>query len=360
MKIFGVFRGFPGLGRVVSGIEIMRRFRDEYDCEIILYTYMQGIGIAKDNGFDSVLSNEQIESETITSIGINPVSSLGAKLLMKIIDEKPELVVIDGEPLLIHALSLSFPKEKILSLLNPYDVENPFLPISSTNYFKNCYMSAGTVVVHGLWNIQKPIDYRGDYYSIGTILRNNIINMKSAGNINKDIVCILGGGTKNSSHGFYKSTIEIGSKMIQIAENMPNKIVRIYTNDEKITNDLLKMSSSSNVRIYSNFVKPEEMYSNASMVICRAGRNSTSELLYLGIPAILIATGNDFRAKEQEANIEKICKMSCGQIHKLLYSDNVKKFMDKISILESNSELSNVFEPGNKALLNILKDKMGL
>ena len=34
MNVLGILRGFPGLGRVVSGTAILETLRDEYNCNI--------------------------------------------------------------------------------------------------------------------------------------------------------------------------------------------------------------------------------------------------------------------------------------------------------------------------------------
>lgn len=33
-KNLGIFRGFPGLGRVVAGVSMLETLRDNYDCDI--------------------------------------------------------------------------------------------------------------------------------------------------------------------------------------------------------------------------------------------------------------------------------------------------------------------------------------
>ena len=42
MRILGIFRGFPGLGRVVSGVGILETLRDKYNCEVEIISYLQG------------------------------------------------------------------------------------------------------------------------------------------------------------------------------------------------------------------------------------------------------------------------------------------------------------------------------
>ena len=34
MKILGIFRGFPGLGRVVAGVSLLETIKMNYNCEI--------------------------------------------------------------------------------------------------------------------------------------------------------------------------------------------------------------------------------------------------------------------------------------------------------------------------------------
>ena len=34
MKILGIFRGFPGLGRIVSGVSILETLRDKYGFKV--------------------------------------------------------------------------------------------------------------------------------------------------------------------------------------------------------------------------------------------------------------------------------------------------------------------------------------
>ena len=42
MNVLGILRGFPGLGRVVSGTAILETLRDEYNCNIEIISYLQG------------------------------------------------------------------------------------------------------------------------------------------------------------------------------------------------------------------------------------------------------------------------------------------------------------------------------
>lgn len=98
------------------------------------------------------------------------------------------------------------------------------------------------------------------------------------------------------------------------------------------------------------------MYLNTNLVICRSGRNTVSELLYLNMPALLISAGDDFRGREQKYNIMKAESLSNGQITgfdiSLTSYDLAQVVKNKIN---NRQVIENQFEPGNKHLINILK-----
>ena len=52
MKALGIFRGFPGLGRVVSGVSILEALRDTYGFKVRAVSYLQGNEYLKTKGFE--------------------------------------------------------------------------------------------------------------------------------------------------------------------------------------------------------------------------------------------------------------------------------------------------------------------
>lgn len=52
MKTLGIFRGFPGLGRVVSGVSILEALRDTYGFKVRAVSYLQGNEYLKTKGFE--------------------------------------------------------------------------------------------------------------------------------------------------------------------------------------------------------------------------------------------------------------------------------------------------------------------
>ena len=53
-KILGIFRGFPGLGRVVSGVSLLETLRDEYGYCIDIISYLQGNRYLELKGYENL------------------------------------------------------------------------------------------------------------------------------------------------------------------------------------------------------------------------------------------------------------------------------------------------------------------
>jgi UDP-N-acetylglucosamine:LPS N-acetylglucosamine transferase len=98
------------------------------------------------------------------------------------------------------------------------------------------------------------------------------------------------------------------------------------------------------------------MYNSARMVIARAGRNVVSELLYLNIPGLLIATNGDYRSKEQEKNIDMMISVSNHLFDKFNILDDDDILIEKIQKKLDRDHIDNKFKPGNDYAIHIIKD----
>ena len=201
MKVYGIFRGFPGLGRVISGISLMTELKKRGH-EVKVYSYLQGVNSLKEHGLDFII-DKQPATQQVMAIGLSPICDIAEKIIGIICQEKPELVIIDGEPLLISTLAMVYPRERILAILNPTDLYNDSQPLSSISFFHHHYLSAGTALVHG---ISKDVAMSRDEKNgceivcTNTILREEVINANISEG--RRIVAILGGGCCNSSGNF--------------------------------------------------------------------------------------------------------------------------------------------------------------
>ena len=303
MKLVGIFRGFPGLGRVVSGIELVREAAQCLHAEVRVFTYLQGYDYAAKvfgrTGLHNVLSPEDI-----SSIGIIPVSPSGEKIIDEIEAFQPDCILIDGEPLLLVTIKLRFPGTKIVALLNPFDVVNPANQLSSQLFFKDCYSKADVAIVHGMWTVPQPLEFKNQFTSIKTILRADIraLTLKPD---RQRIACILGGGTVKAGNALFQTTVKIAATTLAFARARPDALVDIYCGSEAIYTQVLQAEDCPrNVTVFKGLKSPEHMYADAKLVIARAGRNTISELLHLKLPALLFATTCCIRGSEQQANID--------------------------------------------------------
>lgn len=358
MKIYAVLRGFPGLGRVIAGFELLKYFESNYKAEIKISTYFQGETYINSKGYKTSI---KVDDKDVSSVGIISVSKSGEKIIEDIISFKPDIVLIDGEPILLHNLKISYPELYVISLLNPFDINNPYNSKNSQDFFIHMFSYADLSIVHGLWHEKKPIGFK-EYLSINSIVRDSISEISNTENSNT-IVCLLGGGSKSVNSGFTSGTIEIAKQVIDVALINKEYRFKIYTSDFFIKNEILKHistcnSSSENISVIENITDETVIFSEARLVIARAGRNTISELLTMNTPAIIIPTTANFRGSEQLWNCKIIESGNYPKI-KAHYLDLGSKVLNHKMLHLINSYSNNrnsVFMPGNvNALDTILK-----
>lgn len=300
MKVLGIFRGFPGLGRVVGGVSILETLRDLYGFKVKAISYLQGNEYLKAHGF-TVLSDASCFD--YCSIGLLPTNRLAKEINLLIKDFVPDIIIIDGEPLMIQSIRISYPQTKIVALLNPSDVENEANDPEAMNFFNALYQMADLAIIHGSRVIKTKRAYK-NIISIPTIIRNEITKLQRKPN--NVIYCILGGGTLNVGTQFLESTVRIGTLCIEAAAVIPEYKFVILCSCSAVYEALIKHYATSNVLLEKEITNATEYYKYASMVITRSGRNTLGEVAYLGIPTITFLSGCEYRQAEQLKNIESI------------------------------------------------------
>ena len=275
MRILGIFRGFPGLGRVVSGVSLLETLRDCYACEVKMISYLQGNRYLESRGYTNIQDAIPMD---YCSIGLLPTNRMGVYIHSTIKSFSPDIVLIDGEPLIIQALRISYSNLKIVALLNPADVDNPHNDKEAMDYFNHLYSLADLAIVHGLRKPNLVYSYKRQI-SLGTIIRNEILKIDYKPS--NDIYCILGGGTVNVGYQFESSTIAIANISKQLAKLLKSYNMHIICSSQNIYDALCENQNEDNVILHNNVLKAEEYYSKAALVITRSGRNTLSELAYL-------------------------------------------------------------------------------
>ena len=324
MKILGIFRGFPGLGRVVAGVSLLETIKMNYNCEIKIISYLQGNKYLEKKGYSELQEATPLD---YCSIGLLPTNKMGKYIHNVIRQFCPDMVLLDGEPLLLQSLRISYPSMKLAVLLNPADVDNPDNDKEAMDFFNALYSLSDLAIVHGLRSIANKYQYK-KIISVGTILRPEIF--KITNNPSKDIFCILGGGTINVGHQFASSTIRIAELCQKAASYLPNHTMHIVCSSQNIFDAINENFSSENVVIHNQVLPAEEFYSNASLIITRSGRNTLSELVYLGIPAISFITGDMYRRAEQEQNF---INLNATNVRSLSLNTSIDDFVSLIEAI---------------------------
>lgn len=357
-KIYGIFRGFPGLGRVSSGIALLKEF-EKRGCIIGAVSYYQGTEALANQNIP-VLLKQCPELCDITSIGINPINEFANAIIDIILTEKPDIILMDGEPLLQSVICSVYPKEKVVSLLNPSDLYNEILPEFKKRFYHSNYLMCGTALVHGIGIDKYDYEYSGcKVYHVPTIIRPEITEIRRNCIEKKKIAGILGGGSVNSSDNFIRSTISMGIRIAETARIMKDYQFELYCNDTLISNGIKEeYDIPDNLKIHSEYVAPSVIYSDAEFVISRAGRNVASEMLYLNMKGLLFASKGDYRSVEQENNIRKITQISNGALRKVLTDDSDEKIVSVIKSME-NIKPDYEFCSGNEIAYNIINEILG-
>lgn len=351
MRVAAILRGFPGLGRVIAGVELTTKLRDYFEAEVRVYTYLQGAKYADSVGL-SVAS--PVMNEDICSIGIVPVSRSGESIIERVLAWPADLVILDGEPLLVHALGLVHKRGRMLVLLNPSDVQNSHNIPSSQAYFNDCYSRCDVAVVHGLWQVAREPAYKG-FYSLPTILRTSVLDLKPSFS-ERRIICILGGGSVNAAREFSEATLAMGAACVGAAQILDEFVFVIYAGTQAMAQAIQDLGPSSNVEIHGEFGSPSSLYGHGRVVVARAGRNTLSEILYLGMPAAVFATNDAHRGSEQRTNLTAAKRFGGDSVVALEATGDGAVLAEAIGSLVTRNPVRTGWVPGNALLDSILSE----
>lgn len=348
MKVLGIFRGFPGLGRVVAGVSLLEALRDDHHCKVKAISYLQGNKYLMQRGF-SVL--QEASAADYCSIGLLPTNKMGVHIHSTIKSFEPDLIIVDGEPLIIQSIKISHPSIKIVTLLNPSDVDNPTNDPEAMDYFNTLYSMADLAIVHGLRNVSATSRYK-NLISIPTVIRKDIISLNRKRGDN--IYCILGGGTVNSSQEFVDTSVKIAELCIDASKNIDKREIHIVCSCKTIASIINTKSIPSSVIVHDNLLSPNDIYLDASLIVTRSGRNTLSEVAYLGIPTISFVSGDCYRIEEQRQNIH--C-LNCQNVIEAELTLTAKELLEKIQYaLSIVYSFDRKFNYGNEIALNAIKE----
>ena len=116
----------------------------------------------------------------------------------------------------------------------------------------------------------------------------------------------MGGGTVNVGYSFSESTIQIAKLCMNASEYLKEYNMHIVCSSKNIYDALNEFQHEKNTILHDKILDIQEYYSKAGLIITRSGRNTLSELAYLGIPALSFLSGCQYRKTEQKQNLEAL------------------------------------------------------
>jgi hypothetical protein len=349
MKVAAILRGFPGLGRVIAGVELVREFQENHHAKCRIYSYLSGWNYIQHlKGVDV----RQIGTKNLSCVGIVPVSVDGEALLDELEDWQPDIFICDGEPLLTRELRILFPSCEIIVLLNPFDLDNPNSQLSTRLFFSDYFSNADIAIVHGLKEVKESFGFK-KLYSINTILRPEVLSLSHAKNAN-NISCILGGGSQYTDDMFIESTLQAAQNCARNVIAHRNEHLNIYCSSQDIANRLDAFAFEERITIHPHLATPSTLFKDTNLCIVRGGRNTLSEVLYLGIPTLAFASSGAHRGSEQLSNIKRVETLSKGKICSISSCLDKEEFLKSTGAVEINVDQSVDWSPGNMALGEIL------
>lgn len=248
-------------------------------------------------------------------------------LLIKI---KPKAIIASGGFVSIVPVVWAFILKKKYFLL-----EQNRIPGRLTKYFsrwaKEIYL--------GLPPIS---NIKGNCYYSGNPLRSSFHNLKGMVQKKNNTVLVLGGS---------QGAQFINLNVIETAKYLPDVSFIIQTGTKNIK-EIQKLTECKNCQLIDFTLHPEELYQKAKIVITRAGGMVLSEILFFGLPSIIIpfpfATDNHQAANAQflaQNNAAIIINQNCqhglssdfilrlkNTLQSIIYDD------EKLSLMAKNAK----------------------
>jgi predicted glycosyltransferase len=124
--------------------------------------------------------------------------------------------------------------------------------------------------------------------------------------------------------------------------------MHIVCSSQNIYDAINENSIPQNVSIYNQVLDSSTYYSDACLIITRSGRNTLSELVYLGIPAISFVSGCSYRKDEQKQNMNCLSNSNIVPASLEIMSGDLKDLC--LNMIERGL-VNNKFECGNDIAL---------
>ncbi len=363
MRVLFITRGYPGLGRVMGALALNDLLSDLYkpdNYEAIFTSYLSGYTFLTELGYKC----EDMYPDTYyyrPNAFCNPFGIESQVVQTIIIDFEPDLVVIDGEPLLINLITDIF-KIPVLILTHPSDLHNPDVKDRAIDLFRYYYSHAELVIAHGITRLplgQKPLGGKaGDVIECNTLVRTAIADEGKRRRSEIDhskgstkIVGVMGGGSENVYKNFRSSTRTLAEWLIRASVEEKVDSLEIYCADQLLFEYLGKWQKKiSFLKLMNKQAENTSSLIDADIIVGRSGRNLVSEMLTLGARSLMVTvTAEQYRSADQYRTGEAATNLTPSGKW-IIINDGFSKFQSSFHELIKLPPASPTWVPGNEWL----------
>jgi hypothetical protein len=303
MRVVAVCRGAPGLGRVVPSLALTRTLAASTPIATQFASYEAG------SRYLGARGEEVVDLGAPEGLFIDPVSPQALRVLELADRLSPDLVLVDGEFLLPATLAhLPVP---VVYLANPHDLIGEPNPFRRAN---RLLLSHADAVVIASLACRMPVLYPDlvpgtPCLEVPAVTKDIPLRHRPSPGAPRVLVS-TGGGSLRADPSFRAATdAALGSVLDALSEEVTagraGTVTVILGADASLTGQWRRPPRW--LRVVYGPVEMVGLYSDHDLLITRAGRNTTAEAVYCGIPAVLFpVTSDPHRGSEQVANADAV------------------------------------------------------
>jgi hypothetical protein len=299
MKVLAVCRGAPGLGRVTPSLALTETLAKSGPLDTTFASYAAG------TRYLAARAEEVVDLGAPEGLFIDPVSSQALRILELAEQDSPDLVLIDGEFVLLPTLAhLPVP---VVYLANPHDLLGALNPFRRVNRLLLAHADA--VLILSL-ACRRPTPHPGllpgtPCLELPAVTKDiSLCHRPSKGT--PRVLVSTGGGSLGADPAFRAATDIALARVLdvlseQVTDGRVSTVTVVLGADASLTGKWLRPPRW--LHVVTQPVEIAAMYPDHDLLITRAGRNTTAEAAYCGIPAVLLpVTSDQHRGSEQTAN----------------------------------------------------------
>jgi hypothetical protein len=369
MNVLFVVRGYPGLGRVMGSLALdsilgeldATNYRSQFASYLAGYRYLANSGYDVHNLYPNGYYSRP-------NAFCNPFGS-EAEILVHMVEARDiDLVVIDGEPLLVDLIT-NVLRRPVLVLTHPSDLNNPHSGAVGIELFRLCYSRADCVIAHGLSRLpagQTTLGGRArEVIEINTLIRQEIAKaglqrLRGLGLPSgvRQVVGVMGGGSENVVPAFAENTLLLGQWLVRACLSDDVGRLTLFCADRELARSLQSEVQTPKIELVDEQVDNIASLIDADLIVGRSGRNLVSEILALGIPGIIVPVPSEgYRYGDQLATAELAAGLGRA-IRTFELPQGEAALSSLVTELLRTPPSRSTWIPGNDQVPSLLRDRL--